>query len=89
MKDLHILPKVKDSWSYLYVEHAKIDQDAKSIAVHDAKGAIQVTLRGPVSPDARPWHFGHPCSRKDPRRQRMHADVVRRGERAGVRRRPR
>jgi CRISP-associated protein Cas1 len=42
MKDLHILPKVKDSWSYLYVEHSKIDQDAKSITVHDAKGAVQV-----------------------------------------------
>jgi CRISPR-associated protein Cas1 len=42
MKDLHILPKVKDSWSYLYIEHSKIDQYLKSITVHDAKGAIQV-----------------------------------------------
>jgi CRISP-associated protein Cas1 len=42
MKDLHILPKVRDSWSYLYIEHSKIDQDAKSITVHDAKDTIQV-----------------------------------------------
>lgn len=34
-KDLHVLPKVKDSWSYLYVEHAVVEQDAKAIAVID------------------------------------------------------
>jgi CRISPR-associated protein Cas1 len=42
MKDLHILPRVRDSWSFLYVEHSRIDQDQKSIAVHDARGSIQV-----------------------------------------------
>ena len=42
MKDLHILPKVRDSWSYLYIEHARIDQEAKAIAVHDAKGKMPV-----------------------------------------------
>lgn len=42
MKDLHLLPKVRDSWSYLYVEHCKIDQDGKAIAVHDAKGKVPV-----------------------------------------------
>lgn len=36
-QDLHVLPKVRDSWSYLYVEHAKIDQEDKAIAVHDAE----------------------------------------------------
>ena len=41
-KDLHILPKVRDSWSYLYVENSKIDQEAKAIAFHDAKGSVQV-----------------------------------------------
>jgi len=40
--DLHILPKVRDSWSYLYVEHARIDQDAKAIAVHDLDGRTPV-----------------------------------------------
>lgn len=42
MKDLHILPKVRDSWSYLYVEHCKIDQEAKAIAVHDVNGKAPV-----------------------------------------------
>ena len=42
MKDLHLLPKVRDSWSYLYVERCKIDQEAKAIAVHDAKGKTSV-----------------------------------------------
>lgn len=42
MRDLHILPKVRDSWSYLYVEHCRIDQEAKAIAVHDASGKVPV-----------------------------------------------
>ncbi|MBX5446885.1 type I-E CRISPR-associated endonuclease Cas1e [Sphaerobacter sp.] len=40
--DLHILPKVRDSWSYLYVEHARIEQEAKAIAIHDATGMVPV-----------------------------------------------
>src|SRR5436190_15778346 len=42
MKDLHILPKVRDSWSYLYVEHCKVDQDGLAIAVHDDRGKTPV-----------------------------------------------
>ncbi len=42
MKDLHVLPRIKDSWSYLYVEHSRIDQQAKGISVFDAKGSVQV-----------------------------------------------
>lgn len=42
MKDLHILPKVRDSWSYLYVEHCKVDQEDKAIAVHDVNGRVPV-----------------------------------------------
>jgi len=42
VKDLHLLPKVRDSWSYLYVEHCKIDQEAKAIAIHDAEGKTPV-----------------------------------------------
>lgn len=42
LKDLHLLPKVRDSLSYLYVEHGKIDQDAKAIAIHDERGKVQV-----------------------------------------------
>jgi len=54
MEDLHILPKVRDSWSYLYVEHARIEQDAKAIAIHDVNGktpvpctALMVLMLGP------------------------------------------
>ena len=42
VKDLHVLPKVRDSWSYLYVEHCKVDQEDKAIAVHDALGKSAV-----------------------------------------------
>ncbi|MHB1007510.1 MAG: type I-E CRISPR-associated endonuclease Cas1e [Chloroflexota bacterium] len=42
MLDLHLLPKVRDSWSYLYVEHCKIDQEDKAIAIHDDKGVVPV-----------------------------------------------
>jgi CRISPR-associated protein Cas1 len=42
MKDLHSLPRVRDSWSYLYVEHCRIDQEAKAIAVHDKNGIVPV-----------------------------------------------
>jgi len=40
--DLHLLPKIRDSWSYLYVEHCKIDQEDKAIAIHDAEGKVPV-----------------------------------------------
>lgn len=42
MKDLHILPRVRDSWSYLYVEHGRIDQEDKAIAVHTVEGTIPI-----------------------------------------------
>lgn len=42
MNDLHSLPKVRDSWSYLYVEHKKIDQEDKAIALHDKAGKTAV-----------------------------------------------
>ncbi len=42
MKDLHILPKVRDSWSYLYVERCRIDQEAKAIAIHNEMGKFPV-----------------------------------------------
>jgi CRISPR-associated protein Cas1 len=40
--DLRLLPKVRDSWSYLYVEHCRIDQEDKAIAIHDAGGKTPV-----------------------------------------------
>lgn len=42
MNDLHLLPKLRDSWSYLYLEHGTIDQDAKSIAFHDENGKVPI-----------------------------------------------
>jgi len=41
-KDLHELPRVKDSLSYIYVEHAKIKQDGHSIAIYDTQGITPV-----------------------------------------------
>ena len=41
-QDLHILPKFRDGWSYLYVEHCRIDQEAKAVAIHDAAGKVPV-----------------------------------------------
>ena len=40
--DLHILPKVRDSWSFLYVEHATVDQEGLAIAIHDKTGRVPV-----------------------------------------------
>ncbi len=42
MKDLHILPKVRDSWSYLYVERCVVEQDDFAIAVFDQNGKTPV-----------------------------------------------
>ncbi len=42
LKDLHELPKVRDSWSYLYVEHCRIDKQSQAIAIHDQIGLTPV-----------------------------------------------
>lgn len=42
IKDLHVLPRFSDGWSYLYVEHCRIDQEARAIAVHDETGKVPV-----------------------------------------------
>ena len=42
MKDLHALPKVRDSWSYVYVEHCRVDQEDHAIAIHDTDGKVPV-----------------------------------------------
>jgi len=42
VQDLHVLPKFRDGWSYLYLEHCKVDQDARAIAVHDVAGKVPV-----------------------------------------------
>lgn len=42
IQDLHILPKFRDGWSYLYVEHCRIDQEATAIAIHDEAGKVPI-----------------------------------------------
>ncbi|MGQ9779980.1 MAG: type I-E CRISPR-associated endonuclease Cas1e [Bacillota bacterium] len=42
VRDLHELPKFRDGWSYLYVEHCTVDQEAKAIAIHDKEGRVPV-----------------------------------------------
>jgi len=42
IKDLHLLPQIGDGWSYLYVEHCRIDQEDLAIAVHDIRGKTPV-----------------------------------------------
>jgi CRISPR-associated protein Cas1 len=42
IKDLHILPKVRDSWSYLYAEHCLVEQDDKAIKVVDKEGVTPI-----------------------------------------------
>lgn len=42
LRDLHVLPKTRDSLSFLYVEHCRIEQDAYAIAVVDADRRVPV-----------------------------------------------
>ena len=42
IQDLHLLPKLRDGWSYLYVEHCRVDQEARAVAIHDAAGKVPV-----------------------------------------------
>ncbi|MGC9346736.1 MAG: type I-E CRISPR-associated endonuclease Cas1e [Anaerolineae bacterium] len=54
MQDLHQLPKLRDSLSYLYAEHCIVEQNAKAIEIFDKTGstmvpaaALTVLLLGP------------------------------------------
>lgn len=54
MDDLHLLPKIRDSLSYIYIEHARVDQHDKSIAYWDTEGctplpvaSLSVLMLGP------------------------------------------
>ena len=42
LKDLRALPKTRDSISYLYVEHCRVDQHEHAIGVWDADGVTAV-----------------------------------------------
>lgn len=56
VKDLHLLPKFRDSLSFLYVEHVRVDKHENAIALHDAAGmtpvpaaSLAVLMLGPGS----------------------------------------
>ncbi len=42
MKDLHELPKLRDSLSYVYVEHALVERDNHAIQLIDQNGRVRV-----------------------------------------------
>lgn len=44
MKDLHELPRFSESLSYLYLDHCRIEQDAKSIAAWAQDGITRVPV---------------------------------------------
>lgn len=41
-RDLHILPRVEDGWSFLYVERCRVEQEGKSISVWEETGRTPV-----------------------------------------------
>ena len=54
MRDLHELPKIRDSLSYLYVEHVRVQQKFKAVEFIDQEGrtmvpaaALSVLMAGP------------------------------------------
>lgn len=42
VQDLHVLPKFGDGWSYLYVEHCRIERELHAVALFDAEGKVPV-----------------------------------------------
>jgi len=44
IEDLHQLPKFRDAVSYVYVEHARVDQHERSIAFYDEEGMTPIPI---------------------------------------------
>ncbi len=42
LKDLHLLPRVEDGWSFLHVQHCRVEQDGKSISIWEESGRTPV-----------------------------------------------
>ena len=40
----HVMPRFDDRWSYLYLEHCRLEQDAASLALHEEEGVSQVPI---------------------------------------------
>ncbi len=49
MQDLHEIPKIRDSLSHLYVEHARVDQEDKAIALHRKEGDQHTITPVPIA----------------------------------------
>jgi CRISPR/Cas system-associated endonuclease Cas1 len=43
-KNLHVLPKFSDRWSYLYLEHGRLDKDEQSLTFRTAEGITRVPI---------------------------------------------
>jgi CRISPR-associated protein Cas1 len=44
MRDLHVLPRFRDGWSFLYVERVRIEQDQQAIVLMDERGRVSVPV---------------------------------------------
>jgi CRISPR-associated protein Cas1 len=44
MRTLHELPRFQDRWSYLYLEHGRLDQDAAGLIFHNLSGDAPVPI---------------------------------------------
>lgn len=44
MTDLHVVPRFDDSLSYLYVEHVRLDQWERSVALWDEEGIVELPV---------------------------------------------
>jgi len=44
MKNLHILPKFADRWSYLYLEHGRLECESSSLAFYDMDGQLAIPI---------------------------------------------
>jgi CRISPR-associated protein Cas1 len=44
MRDLHLLPRFRDGWSFLYVDRVRIEQDQQAILLLDDRGRVPVPV---------------------------------------------
>jgi len=40
----HVMPKFEDRWSYLYLEHGRLECDLASLTFHSADGPVQIPI---------------------------------------------
>lgn len=44
MKNLHVLPKFADRWSYLYLERGRLECESSSLAFYDSEGQLAIPI---------------------------------------------